>query len=75
MDEAKIMDAVKRYSYLLGQTELFKHFVDIEAAMMDAQPKPSDHRRRHHKSEMRNRLRTGKWQETGPLCSRNHRPS
>jgi len=26
----KIADAVKRYSYLLGQTELFKHFVDIK---------------------------------------------
>ena len=26
----KISDAVKRYSYLLGQTELFKHFVDIK---------------------------------------------
>ncbi|OJT13954.1 ISWI chromatin-remodeling complex ATPase ISW2 [Trametes pubescens] len=47
MDKAKISDAVKRYSYLLGQTELFKHFVDIKkardpeyAAMLDAQPKP-----------------------------------
>lgn len=27
---AQIQDAVKRYSYLLGQTELFKHFVDIK---------------------------------------------
>lgn len=26
----QIADAVKRYSYLLGQTELFKHFVDIK---------------------------------------------
>jgi hypothetical protein len=26
----QITDAVKRYSYLLGQTELFKHFVDIK---------------------------------------------
>ncbi|KAH8099849.1 SNF2 family DNA-dependent ATPase [Cristinia sonorae] len=49
MDKAKISDAVKRYSYLLGQTELFKHFVDLKArkardpeyaAMLDAQPKP-----------------------------------
>ncbi|KAG6882618.1 hypothetical protein C0992_011211, partial [Termitomyces sp. T32_za158] len=47
MGKAKVADAVKRYSYLLGQTELFKHFVDIKrardpeyAAMMDAQPKP-----------------------------------
>ncbi|KAF8915438.1 SNF2 family N-terminal domain-containing protein [Mucidula mucida] len=56
MDKAKLSDAVKRYSYLLGQTELFKHFVDIRvseslryhrkardpeyAAMLDAQPKP-----------------------------------
>jgi len=27
---SKVTDAVKRYSYLLGQTELFKHFVDIK---------------------------------------------
>ncbi|KII93122.1 hypothetical protein PLICRDRAFT_130653 [Plicaturopsis crispa FD-325 SS-3] len=66
MDKAKIADAVKRYSYLLGQTELFKHFVDIKrardpeyAAMMDAQPKPKgrgrkkavDQSARHRKSE------------------------
>lgn len=44
MDKAKAADAVKRYSYLLGQTELFKHFVDIKrardpeyAALLDAQ--------------------------------------
>ncbi|KAJ3825138.1 SNF2 family N-terminal domain-containing protein [Lentinula raphanica] len=44
MDKAKVADAVKRYSYLLGQTELFKHFVDIKrandpeyAALLDAQ--------------------------------------
>ena len=29
----KISDAVKRYSYLLGQTELFKHFVDIKVSL------------------------------------------
>ncbi|KAJ8085234.1 chromatin remodeling complex Adenosinetriphosphatase [Marasmius tenuissimus] len=66
MDKAKIADAVKRYSYLLGQTELFKHFVDIKrakdpeyAAMLDAQPKPKgrgrkkavDNSARHRKSE------------------------
>ncbi|KAF7356732.1 hypothetical protein MVEN_01008100 [Mycena venus] len=66
MDKAKVADAVKRYSYLLGQTELFKHFVDIKrardpeyAAMMDAQPKPKgrgrkkpvDSSARHRKSE------------------------
>ncbi|KAH7920364.1 hypothetical protein BV22DRAFT_1039935 [Leucogyrophana mollusca] len=66
MDKAKITDAVKRYSYLLGQTDLFKHFVDIKkardpqyAAMLDAQPKPKgrgrkkagDQNARHRKSE------------------------
>ncbi|KAF9257203.1 hypothetical protein L218DRAFT_1081033 [Marasmius fiardii PR-910] len=66
MDKAKIADAVKRYSYLLGQTELFKHFVDIKrakdpeyAALLDAQPKPkgrgrkkaADNNARHRKSE------------------------
>ncbi|TFY66698.1 hypothetical protein EVG20_g4392 [Dentipellis fragilis] len=66
MDKAKITDAVKRYSYLLGQTDLFKHFVDMKrardpeyAALMDAQPKPKGRGRkkavdkvaRHRKSE------------------------
>ncbi|KIY43532.1 hypothetical protein FISHEDRAFT_53398 [Fistulina hepatica ATCC 64428] len=66
MDKNKISDAVKRYSYLLGQTELFKHFVDIQkakdpqyAALLDAQPKPKgrgrkkavDSSARHRKSE------------------------
>ncbi|KAK0195387.1 SNF2 family N-terminal domain-containing protein [Armillaria mellea] len=65
MDKAKISDAVKRYTYLLGQTELFKHFVDIKrardpeyAAMLDAQPKPKGRGRkkvadntRHRRSE------------------------
>ncbi|KAG5350414.1 hypothetical protein C0989_011178 [Termitomyces sp. Mn162] len=65
-DAGQVADAVKRYSYLLGQTELFKHFVDIKrardpeyAAMMDAQPKPKgrgrkkavDNTARHRKSE------------------------
>ncbi|EIW87448.1 hypothetical protein CONPUDRAFT_87220 [Coniophora puteana RWD-64-598 SS2] len=66
MDKAKITDAVKRYSYLLGQTDLFKHFVDVKkardpqyAALLDAQPKPkgrgrkkaTDQSTRHRKSE------------------------
>ncbi|OAX37874.1 hypothetical protein K503DRAFT_866560 [Rhizopogon vinicolor AM-OR11-026] len=66
MDKVKITDAVKRYSYLLGQTDLFKHFVDIKkardpqyAALLDSQPKPKgrgrkkggDENARHRKSE------------------------
>jgi len=66
MDKNKIADAVKRYSYLLGQTDLFKHFVDIKkardpqyAALFDSQPKPkgrgrkkvADNGARHRKSE------------------------
>ncbi|KAI6031067.1 hypothetical protein PISMIDRAFT_671647 [Pisolithus microcarpus 441] len=66
MDKAKIADSVKRYSYLLGQTDLFKHFVDIKkardpqyAALLDAQPKQkgrgrkkvADQNTRHRKSE------------------------
>ncbi|KIJ66629.1 hypothetical protein HYDPIDRAFT_174654 [Hydnomerulius pinastri MD-312] len=66
MDKVKITDAVKRYSYLLGQTDLFKHFVDIKkardpqyAALLDAQPKQKgrgrkkavDQSARHRKSE------------------------
>ncbi|KAI0348202.1 SNF2 family DNA-dependent ATPase [Trametopsis cervina] len=66
MDKAKVQDAVKRYSYLLGQTDLFKHFVDIKkardpeyAALLDTQPKPKgrgrkkavDNSARHRKSE------------------------
>ncbi|KIJ54005.1 hypothetical protein M422DRAFT_201104 [Sphaerobolus stellatus SS14] len=67
MDKAKLADSIKRYSYLLGQTDLFRHFVDIKrardpeyAALMDAQPKPkgrgrkkatTEDDRRHRKSE------------------------
>ncbi|KAH7886369.1 SNF2 family N-terminal domain-containing protein [Phlebopus sp. FC_14] len=66
MDKAKIADAVKRYSYLLGQTDLFKHFVDLKkardpqyAALLEAQPKQKgrgrkkavDQSARHRKSE------------------------
>ncbi|KAH8826323.1 P-loop containing nucleoside triphosphate hydrolase protein [Flagelloscypha sp. PMI_526] len=47
MKKNKQVDAVKRYSYLLGQTELFRHFVDMKkardpeyAAWIDTQPKP-----------------------------------
>ena len=29
----KVTDAVKRYAYLLGQTELFKHFVNIKVTL------------------------------------------
>ncbi|KAH7108257.1 SNF2 family DNA-dependent ATPase [Auriculariales sp. MPI-PUGE-AT-0066] len=31
MDRARAADALKRYSFLLGQTELFQHFVDLKA--------------------------------------------
>jgi SWI/SNF-related matrix-associated actin-dependent regulator of chromatin subfamily A member 5 len=30
---AQVADSMKRYSYLLGQTELFKHFVDAEVSI------------------------------------------
>ncbi|KAH9077177.1 P-loop containing nucleoside triphosphate hydrolase protein [Lactarius deliciosus] len=62
MDKAKVADAVKRYSYLLGQTDLFRHFRarDSEyAAMIDEEPKAKGRGRkkaaaktaRHRKSE------------------------
>ncbi|KAN0132684.1 SNF2 family N-terminal domain containing protein [Lactarius tabidus] len=66
MDKAKVADAVKRYSYLLGQTDLFRHFVDMQksrdadyAAILDAEPKAkgrgrkkaADKTARHRKSE------------------------
>ncbi|KAG9311922.1 SNF2 family DNA-dependent ATPase [Chiua virens] len=66
MDKAKVTDAVKRYAYLLGQTDLFKYFVDIKkardpqyAALLDAQAKQRgrgrkksvDQSARHRKSE------------------------
>ncbi|KAG8942747.1 hypothetical protein FRC04_003517 [Tulasnella sp. 424] len=31
LDKARLADTMKRYAYLLGQTELFKHFVDAKA--------------------------------------------
>ncbi|KAG8895645.1 hypothetical protein FRC00_007177, partial [Tulasnella sp. 408] len=30
LDKARLADTMKRYAYLLGQTELFKHFVDAK---------------------------------------------
>jgi SWI/SNF-related matrix-associated actin-dependent regulator of chromatin subfamily A member 5 len=30
LTHSKMSDAIKRYSYLLGQTDLFKHFVDLK---------------------------------------------
>ena len=30
MNRQKTLDSMKRFSYLLGQTELFQHFVDIK---------------------------------------------
>ncbi|KAI0304101.1 SNF2 family N-terminal domain-containing protein [Russula brevipes] len=66
MDKAKVADAVKRYSYLLGQTDLFRHFVDVQkardpecAVVLDAEPKAkgrgrkrgADKTARHRKSE------------------------
>jgi SWI/SNF-related matrix-associated actin-dependent regulator of chromatin subfamily A member 5 len=30
----QITDSVKRYSYLLGQTDLFRHFVDIKVCSL-----------------------------------------
>ncbi|KAF9516064.1 hypothetical protein BS47DRAFT_1371876 [Hydnum rufescens UP504] len=32
LDKAKLADSMKRYSYLLGQTDLFQHFVDAKAS-------------------------------------------
>jgi hypothetical protein len=29
----QVADAVKRYSYLLGQTDLFRHFVDVQVRL------------------------------------------
>ncbi|KAI0268255.1 SNF2 family N-terminal domain-containing protein [Gloeopeniophorella convolvens] len=66
MDKAKVADAVKRYSYLLGQTDLFRHFVDVQkardpeyAAVLDGETKTkgrgrkkaADKTARHRKSE------------------------
>lgn len=33
----QLADALKRYSYLLGQTELFKHFMDAKVRPKRAQ--------------------------------------
>ncbi|KAI0005017.1 SNF2 family DNA-dependent ATPase [Russula compacta] len=63
---SQVADAVKRYSYLLGQTDLFRHFVDVQkarnpeyAVVFDAEPKAkgrgrkkgTDKTARHRKSE------------------------
>ncbi|KAL1410183.1 chromatin remodeling complex Adenosinetriphosphatase [Vanrija albida] len=65
LEKNKLADSMKRFNYLLGQTELFQHFVDLKrqrepefAAMLDEQlaqtsakgkKKASDNR--HRKSE------------------------
>ncbi|WWD08624.1 hypothetical protein V865_006737 [Kwoniella europaea PYCC6329] len=65
MEQAKFADSIKRFQYLLGQTELFQHFIDLKkqrepefAKMLDEQmanqsgkgkKKANDHR--HRKSE------------------------
>ncbi|KAF8507753.1 hypothetical protein BU17DRAFT_71060 [Hysterangium stoloniferum] len=53
-----ITDSIKRYSYLLGQTDLFRHFVDVKrardpeyAALMDAQPMPKGRGRKKDTAE------------------------
>jgi SWI/SNF-related matrix-associated actin-dependent regulator of chromatin subfamily A member 5 len=30
LTNSQVADSIKRYSYLLGQTDLFRHFVDIK---------------------------------------------
>jgi SWI/SNF-related matrix-associated actin-dependent regulator of chromatin subfamily A member 5 len=32
MEQAKLADSMKRFNYLLGQTELFQHFVDLKVS-------------------------------------------
>ncbi|KIY74395.1 hypothetical protein CYLTODRAFT_416234 [Cylindrobasidium torrendii FP15055 ss-10] len=62
MDKAKLADALKRYSYLLGQTELFKHFMDAKrardpeyAALVDEQNKPKRGRKKANGDDARHR--------------------
>ncbi|OCF45020.1 transcription activator snf2l1 [Kwoniella heveanensis CBS 569] len=66
MEQAKFADSIKRFTYLLGQTELFQHFIDLKrqrepefAAMLDdqmaktggAKGKKKANDHRHRKSE------------------------
>ena len=66
MNRQKTVDSWKRFSYLLGQTELFQHFIDIKkdrdpefAALLDESANQrgkksrasGDHRHHHRKSE------------------------
>ncbi|KAJ9103708.1 hypothetical protein QFC20_004712 [Naganishia adeliensis] len=65
LEKQKLADSMKRFSYLLGQTELFQHFVDIKknrdpafAEMLEAQQamdsgkgKKAVNDKRHRKSE------------------------
>ncbi|KAK8861335.1 hypothetical protein IAR55_002154 [Kwoniella newhampshirensis] len=66
IEQAKFADSMKRFNYLLGQTELFQHFIDLKkqrepefAAMLDEQlakqggskGKKKANDHRHRKSE------------------------
>ncbi|WVQ83568.1 hypothetical protein IAT38_005709 [Cryptococcus sp. DSM 104549] len=66
IEQAKFADSMKRFNYLLGQTELFQHFIDLKrqrepefAAMLDeqlakqagAKGKKKANDTRHRKSE------------------------
>ncbi|TEB28250.1 transcription activator snf2l1 [Coprinellus micaceus] len=81
MDKAKIADAVKRYSFLLGQTELFKHFVDIQrardpeyAAIMDSTQQKSRGRGRKKAVEPGARHRKSEREEDEELLKENENP-
>jgi len=65
LEKAKLADSMKRFNYLLGQTELFQHFIDIkrerdpefaamlanEQAKKDGKGKKRANDHRHRKSE------------------------
>ncbi|KAI9142019.1 SNF2 family N-terminal domain-containing protein [Paraphysoderma sedebokerense] len=54
LDKTKAADTLKRYSYLLGQTEIFQHFIhdDVRDLLRSPEPKSSkDGSRRHRKTE------------------------
>lgn len=49
IERSKNMDSVKRFSYLIGQTDLFKHFIDRRVSIPLGLLHPANQNTQHHR--------------------------